>query len=393
MSSDAMYGPMEAGLLAANAAWSCAGVYGVSHATVRAHAERAADHFRTAAGHRDQAVALVRADRVIAEDRTLASGHILRAGLFARVGSTHPDCVRVSPTTTASDVQQFIEILSQSGPRRAGCTIGGITLSWAGSDSTAHSHVSSVTARTPCDYVENLGGAWNAAAGLTEEDPRTALATLEHMANEIAHVAANDGASLLPLAHLKLHDEYTFVHAVNVGLITSALCAAAGLSADITRAVTIGGMLHDVGKRAMPAAVINKPGKLSQTERAILNGHPEAGVRLLAGSHGVPPVVLAIAYEHHMNIDGSGYPKPPKGWTVPVTSQIVHIADVFDALRTHRPYRKAMDVDTALGIMTEDAGRAYDRALFDVFADRVAGRVKPDAAPSLPASQKQSHAA
>lgn len=209
-------------------------------------------------------------------------------------------------------------------------------------------------------------------------------AGIEHvialLADRTIRVLRAGSAALLPLATLKRHDEYTLVHSINVGLLASALAQAVGVDGDRLRELTIGALLHDVGKTAIPLHFLNKPGALTPNERAIMQQHPAAGAALLAARSDVPDLAPIVAYEHHANLDGSGYPALPRAWRISLGSQVVHVADVFDALRTHRPYRPAMPPEQCLELMARGAGTHFDAQLYDVFARYVAER----AAPSTP---------
>jgi len=362
---------LERALLAMNASWSGELIYGSDHPVVARHAEDAASAFRAAVAHDPRARVLVVPGRIVAHDQVLESGATLLGGLFGRMGNTCPDCLLVSGGTTGGDVRRLIHAMSVGSPTQSGFIIGPFTLQWAHAQtSTGQRAATGADGFHPQPIVQDFAHAWRAAE--TGDPPP--MGKLEELAGEIASAVAGDSATLLPLARLKLHDEYTFVHAINVGLMSSALCEAVGLSRERTRHITLGAMLHDVGKRVMPATIINKPGKLNDAERRVLVAHPAAGVQILAGSHHLPSVVLTVTYEHHMNMDGTGYPNRPKTRAISLPSQIVHVADVFDALRTHRPYREALPVATAMEIMGEEAGRCYDRDLFEVFRERVVGR-------------------
>lgn len=112
----------------------------------------------------------------------------------------------------------------------------------------------------------------------------------------------------------------------------------------------------------------------------MMRRHPLEGARLLFASKDVPEIAAVVAYEHHMHVNGSGYPRVTPGWKLNFASQIVQVADVFDALRTHRPYRAALSFADAHEIMSRDAGRLYDKELVDVFFKRVARQTDREAA-------------
>jgi HD-GYP domain-containing protein (c-di-GMP phosphodiesterase class II) len=142
-------------------------------------------------------------------------------------------------------------------------------------------------------------------------------------------------------------------------------------------------LLHDVGKQRTPLAILNKPGKLDDPERKQMELHPVTGAAMLLERPGVPDVAPVVAFEHHANLDGTGYPRLIRQPRPHLASQIVHVADVFDALRTNRPYRAALDDAKVRQILLEGAGKQFDPTLVELFLDRV---ITPGAAgtPAVP---------
>jgi len=183
------------------------------------------------------------------------------------------------------------------------------------------------------------------------------------------------GGGLLPLLALKGHDEYTYVHAVNVGLIASALAQATGAGGELLQQITEAALLHDVGKRLVPLRVLSKPDKLGEAERSVVQRHPALGASLLSGVRGVGELAVVAAYEHHMRVDGGGYPRRRRARPPALSSQLIQIADIYDALRSDRPYRAGLSNERCLEILADESGRAFDADLFAVFRDRVIGRI------------------
>lgn len=164
-------------------------------------------------------------------------------------------------------------------------------------------------------------------------------------------------------------DPYTLGHCERVADYACALARAAKLDDNSLFWFRIGALLHDVGKIAVPIEVLNKPGKLTADERALMERHPEAGVELLKDVE-FPWDVLPMVRSHHERWDGRGYPNRLTGDAIPLHARVLALADVFDALTTHRPYRPAFSPEEALRIMRDDAG-AFDPALLAVFEQLV----------------------
>ena len=134
----------------------------------------------------------------------------------------------------------------------------------------------------------------------------------------------------------------------------------------------IGALLHDVGKLMVPADVLNKPGKLTDEEWALVRKHPSAGVELLADIE-FPWDVRPIVESHHERWDGRGYPHGLAGEEIPLMARVLCIADVYDALTSHRSYKRALSHSEAMDIMRADVGTQFDPALFVAFEEVVHG--------------------
>jgi HD-GYP domain-containing protein (c-di-GMP phosphodiesterase class II) len=130
----------------------------------------------------------------------------------------------------------------------------------------------------------------------------------------------------------------------------------------------MGALLHDVGKIAVPPEILNKPGPLTPEERAIMERHPDAGVELIDDIE-FPWDVRPMVRHHHEAWNGTGYPGRLAGEEIPLSARILCVADVYDALATDRPYRKAFSHARTMDIMQSDAGRIFDPALFTVFRE------------------------
>jgi putative two-component system response regulator len=146
---------------------------------------------------------------------------------------------------------------------------------------------------------------------------------------------------------VEARDPYTRGHQERVGEIAKAIAVEMGLSEDDIAAVLMAGFLHDVGKLAVPADVLGKPGKLSETEFALIKVHPQEGYEILKGID-FPWPIAEITLQHHERMDGSGYPNGLAGADILPLARIISIADVIEAMASHRPYRAALGLDTAL---------------------------------------------
>ena len=182
---------------------------------------------------------------------------------------------------------------------------------------------------------------------------------------------------------VEFRDEDTGAHIERIGRFSVLLAEHIGMDAEFCERLRHAAPLHDVGKVAIPDAILLKPGPLTPEERAIVETHAEEGHRLVRGSSSsILDMAATIALSHQEKWDGSGYPRGLKGETIPIEGRIVAIADVFDALTSDRVYRKAFSIDEAVQMMREQRGRHFDPVLLDAFME-VLGRSGPDAREQL----------
>ena len=182
---------------------------------------------------------------------------------------------------------------------------------------------------------------------------------------------------------VEFRDEDTGAHIERIGRFSVLLAEHIGMEADFCERLRHAAPLHDVGKVAIPDAILLKPGPLTPEERAIVETHAEEGHRLVRGSSSsILDMAATIALSHQEKWDGSGYPRGLKGEAIPIEGRIVAVADVFDALTSDRVYRKAFSIEEAVQMMREQRGRHFDPVLLDAFME-VLGRTGPDAREQL----------
>jgi hypothetical protein len=182
---------------------------------------------------------------------------------------------------------------------------------------------------------------------------------------------------------VEFRDEDTGAHIERIGRFSTLLSEQIGMDEEFCARMSHAAPLHDVGKVAIPDAILLKPGPLTAEERAIVETHAEEGYRLLRGSSSsILDLAASIALSHHEKWDGSGYPRGLERETIPIEGRIVAIADVFDALTSDRVYRGAYSIEKAIEMMREQRGLHFDPVLLDAFLD-VLGRSGADARAQL----------
>lgn len=163
-------------------------------------------------------------------------------------------------------------------------------------------------------------------------------------------------------------DPETNAHTQRVSHYCKILAAAYGLDESLQDIIFYASPFHDLGKIGIPDRILLKPGKLDDDEYEIMKKHSQIGYEILKGSKSkYLKAGGVIAYNHHEKYDGTGYPNGLKGESIPIFGRITAIADVFDALTSNRPYKKAWDVSEAFSLLLEEKGKHFDPALVDLF--------------------------
>ncbi|QGZ40625.1 putative nucleotidyltransferase with HDIG domain [Pseudoduganella flava] len=165
--------------------------------------------------------------------------------------------------------------------------------------------------------------------------------------NVTESILRNPGA-LTGLLRIKTKDDYTFLHSVSVCALLVAFCQSRGMEADLVREAGLGGLLHDTGKALVPDAILNKPGRLTDEEFAIIRRHPEDGYNILRRSPEVSEIALEITLHHHERRDGSGYPHKLASDDISLLAQMAAIVDVYDAITADRCYHRGIAPAAAL---------------------------------------------
>lgn len=185
--------------------------------------------------------------------------------------------------------------------------------------------------------------------------------------DEVIDSVSSQPGTLVSLSRLKNKDDYTFMHSVAVCALMTALGIELDLDdAQIHEAATAG-LLHDVGKMAVDHDILNKPGKLTDTEFAEIKRHTTEGHRILVEGGNVSAVVMDVARHHHERIDGNGYPDRLAGDAISLYARMGTVCDVYDAISSDRPYKKAWEPSVALQNMAKWTPGAYDPAVFQAF--------------------------
>ena len=213
--------------------------------------------------------------------------------------------------------------------------------------------------------VQTAESLWDAAKAGEQPDPGTARKIIDGL----ARLVTQDRTSLMALTALKKYDNYTFTHMVNVAALAMAQARSLNLDGALLREFGFAALMHDIGKANTPLEVLNKPDKLTKEEFDIMKRHVVDGAHILRRTPEMPALAPIVAFEHHLKQDLSGYPENIGSRKLNLCTMIVSIADVFDALRSNRPYRQGLATVRIRSIMGEQGNPAFNQVLLKRFVN------------------------
>ena len=207
-----------------------------------------------------------------------------------------------------------------------------------------------------------------------EENGTLDTTALQRVTDSIVFDLFENRNNLVQLTDIRAHDAYTFAHSVNVAVLSAMMGMLCHMPRDEISLITLGGLLHDLGKVDVSSAILTKNRGLSDREFKIMKNHPLDGSRRILNVSDLPKksILAAIAAQHHEHIDGSGYPNGITGNEMHHYAKITAIADVYDALTSERPYKKAYMPNIAYNIMHNINKGQFDQDLLDTFFNNVA---------------------
>ncbi|HTK56389.1 MAG TPA: HD domain-containing phosphohydrolase [Gemmatimonadales bacterium] len=193
------------------------------------------------------------------------------------------------------------------------------------------------------------------------------LLEAEAVVRSLSVAMHSDSQMIIPLLQLKEFDQYTTTHSTNVAVLAMALAEYLELGAKDVRNYGVAGLLHDLGKVRVPKEILVKPGKLTEQERDVMRLHPEDGARIILQRESKLDLAATVAYEHHIMLNGTGYPHLHYHRDCHHASHLVHICDFYDALRTNRPYRGAWESEKVLTYIENGIGREFEETAARAF--------------------------
>ncbi len=216
------------------------------------------------------------------------------------------------------------------------------------------------TIRNMYNEATNLAGSvWEMAKTEGTPDPKAARTLVDSLAQAVS----SNRTALIALTALKNYDNYTFTHMVNVSVLTMSQARALGIDGTPLRELGLAALMHDIGKVRTPTEILNKPDKLTDAEFEIMRMHVVDGAEILGRTPEMPTVAPVVAFEHHLRLDGTGYPFGIKRAALNIGTQLCGIADVYDAMRSQRAYQQAFPSDRILEVLKRNDGHQFDQNL------------------------------
>jgi HD-GYP domain-containing protein (c-di-GMP phosphodiesterase class II) len=196
------------------------------------------------------------------------------------------------------------------------------------------------------------------------------LENVRALVEDISNSIARHPDAFISLARLKSLDDYTYMHSVAVCALMIALGNQLGLPETLIQRAGLAGLLHDIGKMAIPGAILNKPGRLSSEELQLVRTHPLEGEQMLTGTAQVCEMVVDVCLHHHERIDGKGYPHQLAGDQISLFARMAAVCDVYDAITSDRSYNEGWDPAVAMQQMSTWEGH-FDDEVFRAFLKSV----------------------
>ena len=218
-------------------------------------------------------------------------------------------------------------------------------------------------ARLYSEAVSVASLVWESARSDSGPDPSAA----QSMIDGLAQAVVQNRSAVMALTALKDYDNYTFTHMVNVSILTMAQARGLGIDGPMLREFGIAALMHDIGKVKTPAEILNKPDKLTNEEFTIMKQHVVDGAEILRGTPEIPTLAPVVAFEHHLRLDGTGYPDGVSRPNLNLATMLCGIADVYDAMRSQRKYQQAFPSERIVAVLQRNDGTQFDQNLIRRF--------------------------
>jgi putative nucleotidyltransferase with HDIG domain len=347
-------------------------LYSKGHPLITRNLEALVAAVQSLHGQESSTVIGIVGEKVIIDDAPSKADGL--TSLVRRLKQIGIERITIERGVTADEVQTLIDAVSTLEPRADGepppfptlphVRIGRITAGEKGE--TGGTDVATFK-RLYTEAVTVAQAVWDSAN--TESKPDATAA--RSMIDGLAHAVSQNRSALLALTTLKEYDNYTFTHMVNVSILTMGQARSLGIEGNLLREFGMAALMHDIGKVRTPLEILNKPDKLTDDEFTIMKRHVVDGAEILRATPDIPALAPVIAFEHHLRLDGTGYPHQVKRPTLNLGTMLCSIADVYDAMRSQRAYQQAFPTDRILAVLKRSDGQQFEQHLVRRFAQLI----------------------
>ena len=312
-------------------------------------------------------------EEVIVDDMPMARADTL-GPLVRRLQQSGVDRITVDRGVTAGEIATFVSAVTtidarngdgaEAFPPMAHIRVGRVTV-----EQRVESSLTDMATikRLYSDAVTVASDVWDSA----QSEGRPDATVARTMIDGLAQAVAQNRTALLALTTLKNYDNYTFTHMVNVSILTMGQARGLGMDGALLREFGLAALMHDIGKVRTPIDILNKAEKLTDAEFAVMKRHTVDGAEILRMTPEVPALAPVVAFEHHLRIDGSGYPDGVSRSSLNIGTMLCSIADVYDAMRSQRSYQQSFPTDRILAVLKRNDGTQFDQHLVRRFVQLI----------------------
>ena len=286
--------------------------------------------------------------------------------LIERLLRNHAERISFERGVTAEEIVKLMLAVSRLSGKVAAADpgwnfphirIGLITSEEAGRDGIA-SDMAAIR-QLYSSAVTAAEAAWETAAREGKPDVPAVLHAVEGLADAVTQ----NRTALVALTAMRSYDNYTFTHMVNVSILTMGQARALGIEGRLLREFGLSALMHDIGKVRTPKEILQKPERLTDQEFVIMRRHPVEGAEILRRTPEMPILAPVVAFEHHLRLDGTGYPEGARRSALNLGTMICSIADVYDAMRSQRAYQQAFPTERILAVLKRNDEKQFDAHL------------------------------